>query len=288
MLGSDFLRLLESSGADVTGFHRGNLDFCSSEAISEALATFDVVVNCIGYTQVDLAESQTEAATEANVEIPRRIIEAIGSSDTRLIHMSTDYVFSGSALDAYEAQSIKKPLSVYGRTKSLGEDIWLSGSENSQVIRTAWLYGANGGCFPKTVASKLLSGQALSVVDDQVGSPTWTCDLSNFISKVALAPIESRILHGVAGEVTTWFGFAKEIAESLDSLVPERIPEFTSSFKDLITPISTEDYPTAARRPRSSVLAQSSAGRFRIKDWRSGWATAAIEVLGDLLNNRAT
>ena len=283
MLGSDLMRFLEDAGANVTGFTRDNLDLSTSEAIAKALNRFDVVVNCIAFTKVDLAESEPEAAAEANLEIPRRIIDALGSGGPRMIHISTDYVFSGDASHPYDVYSQKEPLGVYGKTKSLGEDIWLNGSMKSQVIRTAWLYGASGSCFPKTIARKLLAGEELTVIDDQIGSPTWTWEISAFIRDAVMEPLESRILHGVAGGVTTWFGFAQAIAKELDDLAQERIPESVSSFQDLIYPVSTHDYPAQAKRPKASVLVQSKVGGHRIFDWRRGWKLAAAVVLEELL-----
>jgi dTDP-4-dehydrorhamnose reductase len=283
MLGSELIEMLSDLDYDAVGFTRGSLDFGSSASLNNALKDFDVIVNCIAYTNVDLAESEPEAARFANVEIPKRLVAELGSTDARLLHISTDYVFSGVLSEPYRVDDAKAPLGLYGRTKSEGEDVWLAGSDNSQVIRTAWLYGSYGNCFPKTIAQKLLDGEQLNVVDDQTGSPTWTWDLARFIVEVGLNPNSSRILHGVSSGATTWYGFADGIAENLDEFVPERRLEGVTSFRDLITPTVTERYPTPAKRPRSSVLEPSVIGDFQIPDWKTSWQTAATIVLEDLL-----
>jgi dTDP-4-dehydrorhamnose reductase len=283
MLGSELLHMLRELGHDAVGFSRGSLDFESSTSLGTALGDFDIIINCIAYTRVDRAETEPEEAAFANFVIPRRISTDLASVGSRLIHISTDYVFSGNASAPYQVHDRKDPLGVYGRTKSEGEDAWLSGSDFSQVVRTAWLYGSHGNCFPKTIAKNLVDGKAVQVVDNQAGSPTWTRDLAEFIVRVALEPIQSRTLHGVASGATTWYEFARTIAADLDVLVPERRPLEFDGFQGLVQPRISESPSSTVKRPRFGILNPSTAGGYQIPNWKLSWHFSATTVLEELL-----
>jgi dTDP-4-dehydrorhamnose reductase len=263
MLGSETLAYLSTRGETVQGFHRGNLSLASKTSeIANKLSDFDIVVNCIAFTAVDQAESQADEAYQANVSIPARLAHELAALNTRLIHVSTDYVFDGLSPSPYLPGSEKNPQSVYGVTKSLGEDYVLA-EDNTQVVRTAWLYGAAGNCFPKTIVKKLLAGQKLNVVDDQFGTPTYSGDLAEFIFNMGTGSLDARILHGVSSGDTTWFNFAREIAKSL------------GLDEGLVHPIGTERYPTPAKRPTNSILTPSAIGPYSIPHWRTAWQRAS-------------
>ena len=272
MLGSDLIKYLKLQGEIVTGFHRGNLDLDpTNQEPLDALAGFDVVVNCIAYTKVDLAEDEPERAHLSNVLVPLKIAIELQDKPTRLIHISTDYVFDGTKGTNYLPEDERSTLGVYGKTKALGEELLLDEFSNTQVIRTSWLYGKNGKNFPKTIGQKLAGGDQVRVVSDQIGSPTHTLDLAEFIHRVGKEPWQERILHGVATGSTSWFGFAQEIAESLNVSMEQ------------VESISTAEFPTRAQRPAYSVLEPSLVGSFQIPDWQTAWQNAAGRVLGDLL-----
>jgi dTDP-4-dehydrorhamnose reductase len=243
MLGSDLLEYLNLQGEAVTGFHRGNLDLdpTNQEPLAQ-LATFDVVVNCVAYTKVDLAEDEPEKAYLANVLVPLKLAIELQDKPTRLIHISTDYVFDGTKAANYLPGDKRSPLGVYGKTKALGEEFLLGEFPNTQVVRTSWLYGRAGKNFPKTIGQMLAGGDSVRVVSDQVGSPTHTLDLSEFIHVAGTAPLQERILHGVSNGSTSWFGFAQAIAESLNIS------------KERVQAVSTAEFPTKAERPAYSVL----------------------------------
>lgn len=268
MLGSDLLAFLEARGEEVHGFHRDNFDLTSLEALKAAhLAGFDVVVNCVAYTKVDLAEDEPELAYEANAFIPERLALSLQGSATKFIHISTDYVFDGTASAPYGTTAPKGPLGVYGKSKAVGEDLVLAANPNSQIVRTSWLYGANGRCFPKTIAAKLLEGAELRVVNDQFGSPTHTLDLSEFIYRTVIAKDQRNVLHGVSAGSCSWFEFASAIRESVGGL-------------GNVSPVSTSEYPTRAPRPHYSVLEPSMIENWQMPNWHEAWIQAKARVLG--------
>ena len=266
MLGSDMVEYLNSQGESVTGFHRGNLDLESEEPLT-ALFDFDVVVNCIAYTKVDLAEDEPEKAHLANGLIPGMLARDLKEQPTRLIHISTDYVFDGTKGSRYLPEDKRSPLGVYGKTKAQGEEVVLSEASNSQVIRTSWLYGANGKCFPKAIGAKLLAGDDAAVVGDQFGSPTHSLDLAEFIYRTASEPLDERILHGVSAGTVSWFGFTQAIAASVGA-------------SSAIRALATSEYPTRALRPLDSTLVPSMVAGWQIGDWEARWAVASGRVMG--------
>ena len=269
MLGSDLVDYLKSQGESVTEFHRGNLNIesTSSERLTE-LHGFDVVVNCIAYTKVDLAEDEPEKAHFGNVLVPLKLAVALQDRPTRLIHISTDYVFDGGKGAAYLPEDKRSPIGVYGKTKAMGEELLLDNFSNTQVIRTSWLYGKHGRNFPKTIVAKLLTGEEVGVVSDQFGSPTHALDLAEFIYRAGKLPMTERILHGVSSGFASWYDFAVAIAA--------QIPEPGS-----IRAVSTDNYyPTRAVRPLNSTLEPSSIDGWQIGQWEEGWVRASKRILG--------
>ena len=267
MLGSDLVDYFNSQGESVTEFHRANLvvDPTRSDPLVE-LHGFDVVVNCIAYTRVDLAEDEPEKAHVGNVLVPLKLAVALQDRPTRLIHISTDYVFDGNKGSAYLPRDKRSPIGVYGKTKAMGEALLLDDFPNTQVIRTSWLYGKYGRNFPKTIAAKLLAGEDVGVVSDQLGSPTHALDLAEFIYRAGKAPMTERILHGVSSGSASWYDFAVAIAA--------QIPE-----SGTIRAVSTAHYPTRAVRPANSTLGPSSIDGWQIGQWEESWIRASKRIL---------
>ena len=267
MLGSDLVEYLSSQGESVTGFHRNNLDLESEEPLT-ALFGFDVVVNCVSYAKVDMAEDEPEKAHFANGLIPAMLARDLKDQPTRLIHISTDYVFDGTKGSPYLPGDKRSPLGIYGKTKAEGEEVVLEEAGNSQVIRTSWLYGANGKCFPKAIGAKLLAGDDAAVVGDQFGSPTHTLDLAEFTYRAASEPLDQRILHGVASGTASWFEFARAVSAAIGSSAAVRS-------------LATSEYPTKAQRPLDSTLEPSLIAGWQIGPWEERWRLAADRVLRD-------
>jgi dTDP-4-dehydrorhamnose reductase len=235
-----------------------------------------VVINAAAYTAVDAAETDESNAFAVNADGPRVLAAACSSHGVPLLHVSTDYVFPGSADQPYEVDDPVGPRSVYGLTKLAGEDAVLGSGASAWVVRTAWVYGAYGGNFVKTMIRLAGERDTLSVVDDQRGSPTWTADLAAGLLELAERavgeePPSQRVLHCTGAGDTTWFGFARAIFGELGT-DPERVK-----------PCGTADFPRPAPRPAYSVLSNKSwqaAGLTPLRDWRSALSAAFPELSG--------
>jgi len=268
MLGRELSISLSQQGISRRVFHRGNLNFdLPAEALALLFDGIEVIVNAAAFTNVDLAETLTQQAQFANAVIPAKLAKVASLTGARLIQISTDYVFDGKSKSAYLPTSIPNPISVYGRTKLRGEQEVLA-YENTQVVRTSWLYGAFADCFPKKISLKLAGGTPFSVVNDQFGTPTHAKELAKFVISLAAEHPEERVLHGVSSGSTTWFDFAREVAISM-GLEPEKILSSKTMVDDGF-----------ASRPAMSVLTPSKLAGFEIPDWRVSWRAAADSVLG--------
>ncbi len=225
-----------------------------------------VVINCAAYTAVDAAEADEETAYAVNAAGPALLATACAKVGARLIHVSTDYVFPGDASTPYDVDDPTGPKGAYGRTKLAGElAVREILPDASHVVRTAWLYGAHGHNFVKTMARLERERDTITVVDDQHGSPTWSRDLAAGLLALAGADVPAGILHATNRGETTWRGFAQAIFTELGA-DPARV-----------LPTTTEAYPLPAPRPAYSVLssrAWDQAGLPPLQDWRSALAEA--------------
>jgi dTDP-4-dehydrorhamnose reductase len=232
-----------------------------------------VVINAAAYNAVDAAETDSTRAFAVNADGPRLIAAACAATNVPLVHVSTDYVFPGDADRPYETDDLVRPRTAYGTTKAAGEDAVLRSGARAWVVRTAWVYGAFGGNFVKTMARLAASRDTLSVVDDQRGCPTWTGDLAEGLLALAIRIASgdgpsSPVLHSAGGGETTWFGFAQAIFEEL-GLDPARV-----------RPCTTEEFPRPAPRPAYSVLSDRAwreAGLPPMRPWREALAAAFAE-----------
>jgi dTDP-4-dehydrorhamnose reductase len=263
MFGIEMLNLLESVQIPVTGFNRDsiNLNACADELASQ-LDGFEVMVNAVAYTAVDKAESEPEVANLVNGEYAGKLAQVARVIGAKFMHISTDYVFDGSATSPYRINAPTNPKGVYGSSKLLGEDLVSESAANYTIFRTAWLYGQHGRCFPKVMFDKASKNQPLRVVNDQFGQPTWTKDLALQVlafSELVNAP---KIVHAVSTGRTNWFDFAKEIVGAYP-----------------IEAVSSMEFVTPAKRPGYSVLDNSSDLVTPIGDWRERWQVAKSEVL---------
>lgn len=241
MLGHDLSTALR--GRDVTSATRADLDVTNAEAVRRAVAGHDVVINASAYTAVDDAESNEDVAYAVNATGPENLARAAAEQGAVLVHVSTDYVFDGTATTPYDESAPVAPQSAYGRTKAAGERLALQNNpEATLILRTAWLYGASGNNFVKTMARLAGERETLSVVDDQIGQPTWSADLAQRIVELLDSGARSGILHATNSGQTSWWGLARAIFERLD-LDPSRVQ-----------PVSSEQFPRPAPRPAWSVL----------------------------------
>jgi dTDP-4-dehydrorhamnose reductase len=269
MFGSEMKSVLISAGYEVRGFNRSNIDLSlSEEKLASQLQEFDVVINAVAYTAVDKAELEPELANEVNGEIAGKLARTSALLPAKFIQVSTDYVFDGSASSPISPVKELKPVNAYGRSKALGESLVSESGADFVILRTAWLYGRNGNCFPRTVADKLLGGQTVSVVSDQVGQPTWTKDLAEVALAHSLNDFGERIVHAVSSGEASWYEFAVVVNESLHESQTREIQSIRSS-----------DYKTFVQRPSYSVLDNSNTSGPVIGNWLDRWKIAAPEIL---------
>jgi dTDP-4-dehydrorhamnose reductase len=218
------------------------------------------IINCAAYTAVDKAESDQQLAFSINAEAPKVLSEAARTFNSKIIHISTDYVFDGRAFEPYTEIYETSPNSVYGKSKLIGE-LYVLESGVGMVIRTSWLYSIYGKNFVKTIAQKAITSNSLSVVYNQVGSPTWAFDLANAIMVIVEKGEQlftPEIFHYSNEGVCSWYDFAKEIVNFY-------------GYNCKIIPILTSEYPTAANRPPYSVLNKSkikASFGLEIPHWR--------------------
>lgn len=265
MLGRDLQKVL--ADRDVTALTRADLDVTDASAVRAAVQAHDVILNCAAYTKVDDAESHEDAAYAVNATGPANMAEACASTGARLVTVSTDYVFDGHATSPYAEDRPRDPINAYGRTKAAGEELALERHPSGTfVVRTAWLYGAHGPNFAQTMLNLAAAKDTWSVVDDQLGQPTWTHDLAVQLVAMLDAEAPAGIYHGTNSGETTWFEFARAVlAES--GLDPKRI-----------TPTDSSTFARPAARPSYSVLghdAWNAAGITPMRHWRDALSGAA-------------
>src|ERR1700761_3054063 len=214
MLGTDLVAALTSDGEPVAAMDRAGLDVTDAAAVTDAIARCrpDVVVNCAAWTAVDDAEAAEEQALAVNAGGPANLAAACAGAGSRLVQISTDYVFAGDAGRPYAEDDVPAPRTAYGRTKLAGERAVLGRLPGSgYVVRTAWLYGAHGPSFVGTMIKLEDQRPTVDVVDDQHGQPTWTVDVAAQIIALAQSDSPCGIYHATSSGQTTWFELAREV-----------------------------------------------------------------------------
>ncbi|WP_263164901.1 dTDP-4-dehydrorhamnose reductase [Streptomyces sp. SCSIO ZS0520] len=270
MLGSELCALLRARRQPVLAFSHGDLDLADGYAVRMAMerARPRVVVNCAAYTDVDGAESSEAAALRVNGDAVRRLAQACAATGARLLHLSTDYVFDGQAQAPWPEEARPAPRTAYGRSKLAGEQAVLAELPHSgTVVRTAWLYGAHGRNFVATMKEKAAAGEAVRVVDDQHGQPTWARDVSQRLYELGELQVSraAGIFHATSAGRTTWYEFAREIYR------------LAGADPALVRPLSSEDLDRVAPRPANSVLGHgrwAAAGLAPLRPWPEALAEA--------------
>jgi dTDP-4-dehydrorhamnose reductase len=271
-VGTELQRVLGTDpDAVVKAADRSDADLTDSTMLNALVSDFapDVVVNAAAYTAVDAAETDEAAAYAANATGPALLAAAVerhAPPGSRLIHVSTDYVFAGEASAPYEVDDPTGPKSAYGRTKLAGElAVRELLPERSQVVRTAWIYGAVGGNFVKTMVRLEGERDTVSVVDDQRGQPTWAADLAHGLVALGRSDAPAGIYHCTNSGETTWFDFTRAVFEELGA-DPARV-----------LPTTTDAFPRPAPRPSYSVLSDTAwraAGLPPMPPWRDALRAA--------------
>ena len=272
-----------ASEYDLVTIGRPDADLGEPQALKAAIraAQPDAVINPAAYTAVDIAEDEPELAQSVNVVGAQSVAEVAAQIGTPIIHFSTDYVFDGRKTSPYLETDPPNPLSVYGRTKLEGERCVVRANPRHVILRTAWVYGATGSNFVRTMLRLANERPFVRVVDDQYGAPTLADDLAGAVRRI-LVQLDADpnrqdlygVFHATGGGATTWFHFAQAIMDGAKERGAAHIP---------VHPIKAKDYPVKAARPAYSVL---STQKFKtvygaeLPDWQSALAHCLDQCIG--------
>ena len=273
-LGLAIQKELSFQGIDFIAVKSSELDITKPLVVNQ-LVDFvkpDVIVNTAAWTDVDGAETNQSAAYLVNALGPQSLAVAASKIGARLVQVSTDYVFSGENAAPWRENEAHNPQSVYGSTKSEGEKfVQAVLPTDSYVVRTAWLYSADGKNFAKTMVKLAMNrADVVLVVNDQLGQPTYAGDLATQIVELVISGAPVGIYHGTNSGQATWFEFAQEIFELAGADVSR------------IIPVSTSEYPSPAKRPTYSVLSHGAWGNTTVpamRDWRIALAEAMPSII---------
>lgn len=271
-LGREVLSRAQGMGVAVEAVGHAQCDIASEAQLSDLFdgVVCDAVINAAAYTKVDQAEADEAEAFRVNRDAAGLVSGACKAKGWPLLHVSTDYVFDGTASKPYAHDAAVCPRSVYGRTKAEGERCVLDTHPGAAVVRTAWLFGEHGPNFVKTMVRLAFEQETLRVVNDQVGCPTWAGDLADALLTMAVKTVSGEtkangIYHYCGAPQANWHEFAQYIVDEVRTFGVPKTRE--------VLPITTEEYPTPAERPRYSVLDCSRIEReFGVVpgDWKVG------------------
>ncbi|QWG36130.1 dTDP-4-dehydrorhamnose reductase [Bacillus mycoides] len=267
-LGQDVVKLLEEQTWEVFAFGREELNITDEKQVNEKVLLIqpDIIIHTAAYTQVDQAESDEEVAFKVNAEGTKYLAKAAEAVGAKFCYVSTDYVFDGTKNEPYKADDQTNPQTVYGKSKLVGEQYTQEYCSKNYIVRTSWVFGLYGNNFVKTMLRLAEEKKELGIVHDQVGSPTYTTDLARFIINLVQTD-KYGIYHGSNSGVCSWYEFAKEIFEQ-------------SNIEIVVNPLTTEDFPRPAARPKYSVLDKGMIeqnGFEPFQDWK--------KALKDFLKN---
>lgn len=242
MLGQDLCPILEDESYEVVETTSKTFDVTDFKQVQEVLESEkpDFVIHCAAYTNVDKAQEELEVATLINEKGTENIAKVCAKNNITLVYISTDYVFDGEKKEPYLPEDETNPINNYGLTKLKGEEAVIKNCKKFYIVRTSWLYGHHGSNFVETMIS-LANSPELKVVDDQIGCPTWTVELSNGIVDLIEEEADYGIYHICGGAETSWYGFAKEIFKQM-------------GLKVNLLPRTSEEYPRPAKRPKHSAM----------------------------------
>lgn len=240
MLGRALAPCLKKRGHEVVALPKEDLDVTSYAQVAGTLKSVkpELVIHCAAYTKVDQAESEPGLAYLINGYGSENIALAAQAQDIPVVYISSDYVFDGEQTSPYTTWDKTRPLSIYGKSKLAGEEAIQRHLRKFYIVRTSWLYGPNGPNFVDTISRMAKEGKPLKVVCDQIGTPTCTLTLSEYLADL-IATGRYGVYHATDEGVTNWYEFAKEIVKDL---------------KVEVSPIETKDFPRPATRPKYSVL----------------------------------
>lgn len=257
-LGYDVVKRLDELGIETIGVSKNDFDITNKKATQDFILNYrpDVIVHCAAYTAVDKAEVDREMCYKVNVEGTKYIAEVCKLIDAKLVYISTDYVFNGEGNQSFAENDRTNPINYYGYTKEKGEQIVRETIESHFIIRTSWLYGENGSNFVKTMLKLADEKEEINVVNDQIGSPTYTKDLANLICDM-LQTNKYGTYHATNEGFCSWYDFAKKIFELTNKNVK-------------VNPILSKEFLSRAKRPLNSRLSKDllvQKGFNRLPNW---------------------
>jgi len=275
------LEKAHETNVEIFSIGRPELDMAEPSSIRHMLKNIavDAIVSAAAYTAVDRAENEPETAFAVNAEGAGAVAEVAASLDIPILHLSTDYVFSGDKTSNYEETDAPAPLSVYGRSKLAGEQHVAQIAANHAIIRTSWVYSPFGANFVKTMLRLAETRNVLRVVDDQIGSPTSALDIAGALLAIAQRlvgdtdPALRGVFHMTGTGRASWADFATEIFATLKNRTGRTI---------IVERIGTSDYPTAARRPLNSLLSNEklkATYEIILPDWRTSTRIVTERIL---------
>ena len=267
--------------ADIVGVDRESVDLADSHQVSALVRRIEpgIILNAAAYTAVDRAESEPEVAYAVNAIAPRILAEEALRSNALLVHYSTDYIFDGAKLGPWTEQDTPAPLNVYGASKLAGEEAIVQTGGRFLIFRTSWVYGPHGSNFLLTMLRLARQRDSFSVVSDQIGSPTTSIELARVTHQIVSGVIANGfgaqedwagLYHMTCSGSTSGCGFAQAIFARAGELLDGKVPA--------VTPITSAEYPTPAKRPRNSVLSNAKLDAcFGVR--LASWEAALDEVL---------
>ncbi|WP_425577557.1 dTDP-4-dehydrorhamnose reductase [Nocardia callitridis] len=264
-LGTELLRL----APDADAYGRAELDITDADAIRAVITPGAVVLNCAAYTAVDRAETEKGAAFAVNHTGAAVLAEVCAERAARLIHVSTDYVFDGTAERPYEITDDTAPMSVYGASKLAGERAVLGSGAHAHIVRTAWVYTGRAADFVATMRRLERERDTVDVVDDQLGAPTYAADLAAGLLELAATPAAPSVLHATNAGQATWFELARAVFDGV------------GADQQRVRPCDSSAFPRPARRPAYSVLSHRSwaeAGLTPLRPWRAALSEALVRT----------
>lgn len=265
-------QLANNGNITVRGLDREHLDITNQKAVSAAVAEFKptIIINAAAHTAVDKAEEEVQLSFAINRDGPKYLAEAAQSVGAAILHISTDYVFEGSKVGEYAEMDTTNPQSVYGESKLAGENAVAQACEKHIILRTAWVFGESGNNFVKTMLRLGENRDVLSIVGDQFGGPTYAGDIANALIQIAKCItqgdiIEYGVYHYSGMPHVSWFDFA-------DAIFDVAVEKKMLAKKPILTSITTDQYPTPAKRPSNSRLSTEKITQgfdIEASDWKA-------------------
>lgn len=268
-LGYDVLQELNHRNITFIGTTRNDFSLTDTDAMRNFIVNYnpDVVIHCAAYTAVDKAEDEIDICYAVNATATKELAKICKDIDAKMIYISTDYVFPGDGEDFYEVNDTKSPQNIYGKSKLAGELAVQEILDKHFIVRISWVFGINGKNFIKTMLNLAKTHDSLSVVNDQIGSPTYTKDLAKLLCDMAITD-KYGIYHATNEGICSWYEFAKEI--------------FKQSNIDInIKPVTSSEFPTKATRPHNSRLSKDSLDKNnfqRLPDWKNALSRYLHEI----------